>query len=80
MEDKQIVNLYWERSESAIAETEKKYGRYCHYIANQILENDEDAKEVVNDTYLKFQGTEGTKSYGMVVDLAVAYYSNSNTN
>jgi len=28
----------------------------------------------VNDTYLKVQGTEGTKSYGMVVDLAVAYY------
>ena len=28
----------------------------------------------VNDTYLKAQGTEGTKSYGMVVDLAVAYY------
>lgn len=57
MEDKQIVNLYWERSESAIAETEKKYGRYCHYIANQILENDEDAKEVVNDTYLKLWQT-----------------------
>ncbi len=30
----------------------------------------------VNDTYLKLQGTEGTKSYGMVVDLAVAYYKN----
>ena len=53
MEDKQIVDLYWKRSESAIAETEKKYGRYCHYIAYQILENDEDAKEIVNDTYLK---------------------------
>ena len=53
MEDKQIVDLYWERSESAIAETEKKYGRYCHYIAYQILEDDEDAKEIVNDTYLK---------------------------
>lgn len=32
----------------------------------------------VNDTYLKLQGTEGTKSYGMVVDLAVAYYKNKN--
>ena len=28
----------------------------------------------VNDTFLKFQGTEGTASYGMVVDLTVAYY------
>lgn len=57
MEDKQIVDLYWERSETAIVETERKYGRYCHYIAYQILHNDEDAKEVVNDTYLKTWNT-----------------------
>ncbi len=57
MEDKQIVELYWARSETAISETEKKYGRYCHYIAYQILYNDEDAKEVVNDTYLKTWNT-----------------------
>lgn len=57
MEDKQIVDLYWERSETAIVETERKYGRYCHYIAYQILHNDEDAKEVVNDTYLKMWNT-----------------------
>ena len=30
--------------------------------------------ETVNDTFLKLHGTEGTRSYGMVVDLAVAYY------
>ena len=52
MDDKQIVELYWARCEAAIEETAKKYGRYCHYIAYQILYNDEDAKEVVNDTYL----------------------------
>ena len=57
MEDKQIVELYFERSESAITETDKKYGRYCHYIAYRILENDEDAKEIVNDTYLKTWNT-----------------------
>lgn len=57
MEDKQIVDLFFERSESAITETEKKYGRYCHYIAYRILENDEDAKEIVNDTYLKTWNT-----------------------
>lgn len=57
MEDKQIVDLYWERSEDAIAETEKKYGRYCHYIAYQILTDDEDAKEIVNDTFLKTWNT-----------------------
>lgn len=57
MEDKQIVDLYWDRSEKAIAETEKKYGRYCHYIAYQILYNNEDAMMVVNDTYLKAWNT-----------------------
>ncbi|MBO5305463.1 MAG: sigma-70 family RNA polymerase sigma factor [Clostridia bacterium] len=57
MEDRQIVDLYWARSEDAITETEKKYGRYCHYIAYQILVSDEDAKEVVNDTYLKTWNT-----------------------
>ena len=57
MEDQQIVDLYFARSESAIAETDKKYGRYCHSIAYRILENDEDAKEIVNDTYLKTWNT-----------------------
>ncbi|MBE6579078.1 MAG: sigma-70 family RNA polymerase sigma factor [Ruminococcaceae bacterium] len=57
MEDKQIVELYFARAESAVAETEKKYGRYCRYIAYRILENDEDAEESVNDTYLKAWNT-----------------------
>lgn len=30
--------------------------------------------ESVNDTFLTIHGTEGVKSYGMVVDLAVAYF------
>ena len=53
MDDKQIVALYWERSEDAIAQTEKKYGRYCHYIARNILYSDQDAEECVNDTNQK---------------------------
>ncbi len=57
MEDDQIVELYFARSESAISETDKKYGRYCRYIANQILANDADAEEIVNDTYLKTWNT-----------------------
>lgn len=57
MDDKQIVDLYWQRDESAIEETDKKYGRYCHYIAYHILADDEDAKEIVNDTYLKTWNT-----------------------
>ena len=57
MEDQQIVDLYFARSESAITETDRKYGRYCHSIAYNILEDHEDAKEVVNDTYLKAWNT-----------------------
>ena len=53
MNDKQILDLYWARSEDAISETSKRYGRYCHYIARNILHNDEDSEECVNDTYLK---------------------------
>jgi hypothetical protein len=35
-----------------------------------------DVSNAVNNTYLVLQGTEGSKSYGMVVDLAVAYHLN----
>jgi len=51
MEDRQIIELYWARSETAIAETERKYGPYLRGIACRILSNPEDAKECVNDTY-----------------------------
>ena len=53
MEDGRIVELYWERNEDAIAETQKQYGKYCHSIANNVLHSDEDAEECVNDTYVR---------------------------
>lgn len=53
MDDSIIVELFFDRSELAISETSKKYGRYCHYIAYNILRNNEDAEECVNDTYLR---------------------------
>ena len=39
MDDKKIIDLYWERSEIAISETADKYGRYCYTIAFNILHN-----------------------------------------
>ena len=53
MEDEMIVDLYWQRSDLAISETDKKYGRYCHSIAYNICGTDEDAEECVNDTWLR---------------------------
>lgn len=52
MEDKAIVDLFFARSETAIEETQKKYGRYCHAIAKGILSSEEDAKECVSDAYV----------------------------
>ena len=53
LDDKTIIQLYWDRDERAISETDSKYGTFCSRIAENILENKEDAKECVNDTYLK---------------------------
>ena len=53
MEDSRIVALYFARSEEALSETARKYGRYCHAIARSILESDEDAEECVSDAYLR---------------------------
>ena len=52
MEDKEIIELYWARDESAITETSVKYGKLCFHIAKNILANHEDSEECVNDTYL----------------------------
>ena len=52
MNDKNIVDLYFNRDEEAIAQTDKKYGRYCYSIAYNILTNKEDAEESVSDTYM----------------------------
>lgn len=53
MEDERIVELYWQRNETAISETEKKYGPYLYRIALNILADREDSLESVNDTYMK---------------------------
>ena len=53
MEDAKIIELFWERSEEAIAATDEKYGRYCYAIAYNILSSAPDSEECVNDTYLR---------------------------
>lgn len=53
VEDKNIVDLYWNRKDSAIVETSEKYGSYLFKISFNILYSKEDSEECVNDTYLK---------------------------
>lgn len=53
MLDGEIVELYWQRDEEAISQTDIKYGGYCRHISNNILGNVNDSEECVNDCYLK---------------------------
>lgn len=57
MEDCEIIGLFHERSEEAIAELSKKYGRVCRKIARNILGNESDAEECVSDAYLGMWNT-----------------------
>ncbi len=52
VDDREIIELYFERNESAISETDKKYGKLCRKIANKIIGDEHDSDECVNDTYL----------------------------
>ena len=52
MEDAQIIELFFARSEDAISELDKKYGKLCHKLADNILASAQDAEEGVNDAYL----------------------------
>ena len=52
LEDSEIIELFFERSEQAIIELSEKYGTIFEKIANNILNNRFDAEECVNDAYL----------------------------
>lgn len=57
MEDDKIIALYFDRDEQAIRETDIKYGKLCHNVAQNILNDPEDSEECVNDTYLSLWNT-----------------------
>ena len=52
MTDEEIIGLFFERSEQAISELAKKHGAAVGRVALNILNDEEDAKECVNDTWL----------------------------
>lgn len=53
MDDSKIIDLYWQRDERAISETDGKYGTFCYSLAYRILEQHQDAEECVSDTWLR---------------------------
>ena len=53
MEDRRIVELYWQRSEQAIAETAEKYGSRLRRLGEAMLEDRQAVEECENDTYFR---------------------------
>ncbi len=52
IEDKEIIALFFARSERAVQELDKKYGGRCHKLSRGITGNISDAEECINDAYL----------------------------
>ena len=57
MTDAEIIQMFWRREETAITETQTRYGAYCTHIAMNILSDREDAEECVSDTWLQAWNT-----------------------
>lgn len=53
MTDEELIELYFQRSEQAVAETQRQYGAYCGAIARNILGDERDAEECVSDCWLQ---------------------------
>ena len=53
MTDREIVALFFARSENAISALRDKYGKLCRHVAMNILKNESDAEECESDTYLR---------------------------
>ena len=71
MTDQQIVELYWNRDERAIHETDLKYRKYLYKIAYNILANEEDCEESINETYLRIWNSIPTK---IIRELSIDIY------
>ena len=57
MQDNELLQLFLDRDEQAISETANTYGRYCLYIADNILPSREDSEECINDAYVTLWNT-----------------------
>ena len=53
MTDEEIISLYFERSEEAIAASQRKYDGYCRSLIGRILGSPRDVEEILSDTWLK---------------------------
>ncbi len=52
IDDEEIIDLFFERSEQGIQELDNKYGVACQNLSYNIVNNRQDAEECVNEAYL----------------------------
>jgi RNA polymerase sigma-70 factor (ECF subfamily) len=57
MNDSEVIELFWQRSEDALSACDQMFGKYCRSIVRNILDNDADVDECVNDTWLRAWNT-----------------------
>ena len=57
MNDVDIIDLFWKRSETAITELSKKYDKLARSVALNILHNNQDTEECMNDSYFGMWNT-----------------------
>ena len=72
--------LYYETVKLLPREVRDEMAAYSEFFNKYRDSAAADISGAVNNTFLTIQGTEGTKSYGMVVDLAVAYFNKRSAN
>ncbi len=53
MDDRAIIELFWQRNQDAIAQTDLVYGTMCRALSRRIVRSSEDAEECVNDSYFR---------------------------
>lgn len=53
MNDEQIVQLFWDRSQQGLVHVQETYGRLIRSICGNILSDPRDAEEAAADTYLR---------------------------
>ncbi len=53
MNDSQIIELYFERDQQALTESQTKYNAYCTSVARNILNDERDIEEAVNQTWFE---------------------------
>ncbi len=69
--DRELLNDLLDGCDDALLSEMIAYNKVFEKYSDSVVG---DISSAINDAYLQSQGTPGYRSYGMVVDLAVAYY------